>query len=76
MSRPVPDRSDHDPGGAGTALHLYMQFADYRLAKQDRRNSSAFFWKKAFDAGTGGSGQPEKIERFFSKRALPADGAV
>lgn len=49
MSRPAfLSGQTMTPAERGTALHLYMQFADYRLAKEDPEKQLQFLLKKGF----------------------------
>ena len=54
------------PAERGTALHLYMQFADYRLAKQDPEKQLRFLLEKGFLTQEQAEAVSlKKIERFF-----------
>ena len=54
------------PAERGTALHLYMQFADYRLAKQDPEKQLRFLLENGFLTQEQAEAVSlKKIERFF-----------
>lgn len=67
MSRPAfLSGQTMTPAERGTALHLYMQFADYQLAKQSPEGQLRFLSEKGFLTSEQAEAvNLRKIERFF-----------
>ena len=67
MSRPAfLSGQTMTPAERGTALHLYMQFADYHLAKEDPEKQLQFLLEKGFlTQEQANAVNLKKIKRFF-----------